>query len=182
MLATPVSRLRCEEEVVVAYERSYGLAAGDWIGPRHRSAIGLRQWSIEKSQTSLPTIGDRLSNRIMSSAHNRQASPPPSPPMTPGPVFAKPTWPEKVSAVAALITPIITVLTVLAAFLALKAGSDATNGNLEAARSELQLAERGQITDRFTNAVEQLGREGDSGQLAIRLGGIYALERIMLDL
>jgi uncharacterized protein YjbI with pentapeptide repeats len=39
------------------------------------------------------------------------------------------------------------------------------------------LAEQGQVTGRFTAAIEQLG----SATLAVRLGGIYALERIMRD-
>lgn len=39
------------------------------------------------------------------------------------------------------------------------------------------LAAQGQITDRYTAAVDQIG----SPTLDVRLGGIYALERIMLD-
>lgn len=39
------------------------------------------------------------------------------------------------------------------------------------------LTEQGQVTDRYTKAIEQLG----SGNLDIRLGGIYALERIARD-
>src|SRR5919109_3695179 len=38
-------------------------------------------------------------------------------------------------------------------------------------------SQEGQITDRFTKAVNQLGEAGP-GKLATRLGGIYALERI----
>jgi len=41
----------------------------------------------------------------------------------------------------------------------------------------LELNEEGQITGRFTNAVEQLGNE----DVTIRLGGIFALERIARD-
>ena len=48
--------------------------------------------------------------------------------------------------------------------------------NLEQQR----LAMQGQITDRFTKAVEQLGQPGED-KIAIRLGAIYALERIMRD-
>jgi hypothetical protein len=40
-----------------------------------------------------------------------------------------------------------------------------------------RLAQQGQITDRYTNAIEQLG----SDKLDVRLGGIYALERIAND-
>jgi uncharacterized protein YjbI with pentapeptide repeats len=41
----------------------------------------------------------------------------------------------------------------------------------------LRVSEEGQITDRFSRAVDQLG----SDQFTIRLGGIYALERIARD-
>lgn len=41
----------------------------------------------------------------------------------------------------------------------------------------LEVAEEGQITERFTRAIDQLG----SDKLEIRLGGIYALERIARD-
>ena len=39
---------------------------------------------------------------------------------------------------------------------------------------QLHVASEGQITERFTRAVDQLG----SKQVAVRIGGIYALERI----
>jgi hypothetical protein len=43
----------------------------------------------------------------------------------------------------------------------------------------LELTRRGQITERFTQAIDQLGatEEGGKKNLEIRLGGIYALER-----
>jgi uncharacterized protein YjbI with pentapeptide repeats len=40
-----------------------------------------------------------------------------------------------------------------------------------------ELTEQGQITERYTKAIEQLGQK----ELAMRLGGIYALERIAKD-
>jgi hypothetical protein len=40
--------------------------------------------------------------------------------------------------------------------------------------------QEGQITDRFTKAIAQLGEQGPE-KLAVRLGGIYALERIARD-
>jgi hypothetical protein len=43
-----------------------------------------------------------------------------------------------------------------------------------AGRDELRLTREGQLTDRFTRAVEQLG----SDDVAVRVGGIYALGRI----
>jgi len=50
----------------------------------------------------------------------------------------------------------------------------------ESTRQTLELTERGQITERFTRAIDQLGATDDKGKkkLEIRLGGIYGLERI----
>jgi hypothetical protein len=48
---------------------------------------------------------------------------------------------------------------------------------LEVAQNQLQVAREGQITERFTRAIDQLG----SKEMAISLGGIYALERIAND-
>lgn len=42
----------------------------------------------------------------------------------------------------------------------------------------IQIAQSGQVTERFTRAVDQLGHETDA---AVRIGGIYALERIAHD-
>jgi hypothetical protein len=44
----------------------------------------------------------------------------------------------------------------------------------------LRITQEGQITDRYTKAIAQLGEAGPD-KLAIRLGGIYALERIARD-
>ena len=41
----------------------------------------------------------------------------------------------------------------------------------------LELTEQGQVTDRYTKAIEQLG----SDKLDVRIGGIYALERVARD-
>jgi len=49
--------------------------------------------------------------------------------------------------------------------------------NVEIAIKNTRVAEEGQITERFTRAVEQLG----SDKIEVRLGGIYALERIARD-
>jgi Pentapeptide repeats (8 copies) len=51
------------------------------------------------------------------------------------------------------------------------------------AQETLRLTEQGQITERFTRAIEQLGATDDRGKkkLEIRLGSIYALERIAWD-
>src|SRR5271165_2124086 len=66
-----------------------------------------------------------------------------------------------------------TLATILggAAFLV---GGFFTLQHLRVAQQNLEVAREGQITDRFSKAIEQLG----SDKLQIRLGGIYALEGI----
>ena len=49
--------------------------------------------------------------------------------------------------------------------------------NFEIARRTLSVTEKGHVTERFTRAIDQLGSE----KLEIRLGGIYALEKIARD-
>jgi uncharacterized protein YjbI with pentapeptide repeats len=51
---------------------------------------------------------------------------------------------------------------------------EAQEENQRSTQEQLTLSRQGQITERFTRAIEQLG----SNELDIRLGGIYALERI----
>jgi hypothetical protein len=52
-----------------------------------------------------------------------------------------------------------------------------TAQNFTLSRRTFELTEQGQVTDRYTKAIEQLGSE----KLDIRIGGIYALERIARD-
>jgi hypothetical protein len=54
---------------------------------------------------------------------------------------------------------------------------DASLRGVEASLQSVDVAREGQITERFTRAAEQLGSE----KLEVRLGGIYALERIARD-
>jgi uncharacterized protein YjbI with pentapeptide repeats len=49
--------------------------------------------------------------------------------------------------------------------------------NFSLSRRTFELTEQGQVTDRYTKAVEQLG----SDKLDVRIGGIYALERVARD-
>jgi hypothetical protein len=44
-------------------------------------------------------------------------------------------------------------------------------------REQVELQRRGQVTERFSKAIEQLGEEGD-GKVDVRVGAIYALEQI----
>jgi Pentapeptide repeats (8 copies) len=50
----------------------------------------------------------------------------------------------------------------------------------ERLREQIAVAQEGQITERFTRAVDQLGQPGND-RLDVRLGGIYTLERIAHD-
>jgi uncharacterized protein YjbI with pentapeptide repeats len=59
------------------------------------------------------------------------------------------------------------------------AGGLVATGLVFTART-LDLNRSGQVTERFTRAVEQLGQR-EPGKLDVRLGGIYALERIARD-
>ena len=66
-------------------------------------------------------------------------------------------------------------------------GQRITQESLEDTRKHteenLRLTREGQITERFTRAIDQLGAADDKGEkpYEIRLGGIYALERIARD-
>jgi uncharacterized protein YjbI with pentapeptide repeats len=48
---------------------------------------------------------------------------------------------------------------------------------LDTSQEELRLTREGQVTERFTRAIDQLGND----KLSVTLGGIYALERIARD-
>lgn len=52
-----------------------------------------------------------------------------------------------------------------------------TARNFSLSRQTLKLTGQGQVTDRYTKAIDQLGSE----KLDVRIGGIYALERIARD-
>src|ERR671912_1745998 len=55
---------------------------------------------------------------------------------------------------------------------------------IEISQQELEATRDQQVTERFTRAIDQLGAtdsEGKNKKLEIRLGGIYALERIARD-
>lgn len=68
----------------------------------------------------------------------------------------------------------VTTLVGIISVLLVAAGLFYTNA---ANRAQQNLTEQGQITDRFGTAINQLG----SGNLDVRLGGIYALDRLMHD-
>lgn len=62
----------------------------------------------------------------------------------------------------------------LAAWRQIQINRDALLNSLESNAEQLRLSQEGQITERFTRAIDQLG--GTS--IEVQLGGIYALERI----
>jgi Pentapeptide repeats (9 copies)/Pentapeptide repeats (8 copies) len=59
-----------------------------------------------------------------------------------------------------------------------RATRDQITETATASRNQLKLSEQGQVTDRYTKAIDQLD---DKKALAVRLGGLYALERIAHD-
>ena len=70
----------------------------------------------------------------------------------------------------------VTLVQILTGLLVL-AGLYWTSRRVVATEDNVRVAEEGQITERFTRAIVQLGDDN----MAIRLGGIYALERIAKD-
>jgi hypothetical protein len=61
--------------------------------------------------------------------------------------------------------------------LAVVVGAFYTYRQVQTGRRQLDIAQQGQVTEHFTRAIDQLG----SMNLDVRLGGIYALERIARD-
>jgi hypothetical protein len=78
------------------------------------------------------------------------------------------------------LTAFAGILSVLLVAAGLIYTNDANRKQQQATQDQIKIAEQGQLTDRFSKAVEQLGQEGPD-KLGIRLGGIYALERLMTD-
>jgi hypothetical protein len=91
---------------------------------------------------------------------------------------------EAVSAARHILIQAATGLVIIGGVVFTAQGLWYTAESLETSRQALLIAvqsqrtaEQGQITDRYTKAVEQLG----STKLDVRLGGIYALERLAID-
>ena len=75
------------------------------------------------------------------------------------------------------LVQILTGLLVLAGLYWTSRRVQAAEDNVSVAQETVRVAQEGHITDRFTKAIAQLG----DTEMAIRLGGIYALERIAKD-
>jgi Pentapeptide repeats (9 copies) len=65
-----------------------------------------------------------------------------------------------------------------AAFRQVAATREQIKQTARSSHDQLQLSEQGQVTDRYTKAIDQLD---EKKALAVRLGGLYALERIARD-
>ena len=94
-------------------------------------------------------------------------------------------WPRELVGLGVLVSAVllllwqleqVTLVQILTGLLVL-AGLYWTSRRVLAAEDNVRVAEEGHITDRFTKAIAQLGDK----EMAIRLGGIYALERIAKD-
>lgn len=82
------------------------------------------------------------------------------------------TWAQVLGGVFFLVTAYFTWRTTLTA-----------DENVKIANKNWEATRNGQITDRFTKAIEQLGASGEDKKAALpkRIGAIYALERVALD-
>jgi hypothetical protein len=85
----------------------------------------------------------------------------------------KPDWRTSATAVGSIVS----VLLVAAG---LFYTNDANRQQQEVAIQQEHVAIQGQVAERFSTAIDQIGQEGDE-KLSIRLGGIYALDRLMHD-
>ena len=101
------------------------------------------------------------------------------------------SWPREMVGLAGLVSAVlfvlwllgqitldgqVTLVQIITALLVL-AGLYWTSRRVLAVEENVRVAQEGHITERFTKAIEQLGDD----KMAIRLGGIYALERIAKD-
>ncbi|TCO53469.1 pentapeptide repeat protein [Actinocrispum wychmicini] len=78
------------------------------------------------------------------------------------------------------ITSAVTVVTAVGALIFTGLSLNATRDQVGIAQAQNAVAEQGQVTDRYSKAVEQIGQRGDD-HLQVRLGGVYALERLARD-
>jgi hypothetical protein len=76
-----------------------------------------------------------------------------------------------------VLAPVVVAIGAVAAFLNYRETSTQNRRSVELSRETLDVARRGQLTERFTKAIDQLGQTAED-KLDIRLGGIYALEQI----
>jgi hypothetical protein len=104
----------------------------------------------------------------------------PGPAVSPAPAVSPPTFADIAKAQSDARGNLVGALGVIAFLI----GGFVGVANFLASRRQnldtLELTRRGQMADRFTQAIEQLGHS-EAPDLAIRLRGIYALEQISRD-
>src|SRR5262249_12247749 len=76
-----------------------------------------------------------------------------------------------------VLAPIVVAIAAVDAFLNYRETSAQNRRTVELSRDALDVTRRGQLTERLTKAIDQLGQTAED-KLDIRLGGIYALEQI----
>lgn len=85
--------------------------------------------------------------------------------------------PEQINATRRTLVQLLGGFAVLAGLWLTARRIRASERRAEALQDQIRVTEQGQVTERFTRAIDQLG----SDTLQIRLGGIYSLERIAKD-
>ncbi|WKU07262.1 pentapeptide repeat-containing protein [Micromonospora sp. HUAS LYJ1] len=86
-------------------------------------------------------------------------------------------WRQTLTTLGGIVSVLLVAIGLFFTNAANRAETMASREQNAATRDELALARQQLITDRFSKAIEQLGSE----KLDVRLGAIYALERIMRD-
>jgi hypothetical protein len=71
------------------------------------------------------------------------------------------------------VTTLITAFTAVGALVF-------TGLSLRATQDQIDVSQQGQLTDRYTKAIDQIGAPGPD-RLWVRVGGVFALERIAMD-
>jgi uncharacterized protein YjbI with pentapeptide repeats len=80
-------------------------------------------------------------------------------------------------AIVGLLTPLAVALAGAGAILNLRAAQDQSRRTFRITEEQLELQRGVQLADRFTRAIDQLGRTEPEDR-SVRIGGIYALEQI----
>ncbi|MEU8988651.1 pentapeptide repeat-containing protein [Streptomyces sp. NPDC048558] len=112
------------------------------------------------------TSGRTSQNRAISRARVGQA-----------PTANRLDWARRIELLAVLVASFVAVAGLWYSNLQNRQANVQNRQTNDNARQDRALAKEGQITDRYTAAVTNLGED----KLDVRLGGIYALQRIMYD-
>ncbi|WP_435598197.1 pentapeptide repeat-containing protein [Streptomyces anulatus] len=86
-------------------------------------------------------------------------------------------WARRIELVTVVVAAAVAVVGLWYSNVQTRQANDHARQANEQARDDRALAKEGQITDRYTAAVGNLGED----KMDVRLGGIYALQRIMQD-